>query len=313
MANAINTLAGIINFNDNNVDPAQVSDLLQDTLLLSALNAKAASNGTQHKYLKETVASNAAFRAVNEGRVKTYSQDELITDTLQVIDAGFDFDKALLMGAVREDILAKELARSLRGAFVGIEKQVIYGTTALGDTAGFTGLVNSTALDALSDTMVIAPSPTQAEGADLQTSVYLIRTGDDDVSVILGENGQLNVGDPYEFKKVVNPGTDNKAYDALGVSVLGYGGLQIGSTYSAARICNIQTALDDDDIYNALSLFPSGRQPNLIVMNRTALKFLRNSRTATNQTGTPAPRPTEVEGIQIVVSDQIVNTEPVVS
>jgi hypothetical protein len=312
MANAINTLAGVINFNDNNVDPAQVSDLLQDTPLLSALNAKAASNGTQHKYLKETVASNAAFRAVNEGRVKTYSQDELITATLQVIDAGFDFDKALLMGSVREDILAKELARSLRGTFVGLEKQVVYGTSALGDSAGFTGLVNSTALDAIADAMVIAAG-TAGSSSDSQTSVYLIRTGDDDVSVILGEDGQIEIGDPYEFKKVVNPGTDNKAYDAIGVSVLGYGGLQIGSTYSAARICNIETVLTDDDIYNALSLFPSGRQPNVIAMNRTALKFLRNSRTATNQTGTPAPRPVEVEGIEIVVSDQIVNTEPVVS
>ena len=312
MANAINTLAGVINFNDNNVDPAQVSDLLQDTPLLSALNAKAASNGTQHKYLKETVASSAAFRAVNAGLTKTYSQDELITATLQVIDAGFDFDKALLMGSVREDILAKELGRALRGAFVGMEKQVVYGTSALGDSAGFTGLVNSTALDAIADSMVIAAT-TAGSSADAQTSVYLIRSGDDDVSVILGENGQVEIGDPYEFKKVVNPGTDNKEYDAVGVSVLGYGGLQIGSTYSAARICNIETALTDDDIYNALALFPAGRQPNAIAMNRTALKFLRDSRTATNQTGTPAPRPTEVEGIPIVVSDQIVDTEPVVS
>jgi hypothetical protein len=311
MANAINTLAGVINFNDNNVDPAQVSDLLQDTPLLSALNAKAASNGTQHKYLKETVASSAAFRAVNAGLTKTYSQDELITATLQIIDAGFDFDKALLMGSVREDILAKELARSLRGAFVGMEKQVIYGDTALGDSAGFKGLLNSTALDNTDDTMVVAAG-TAGDGVNLQTSVYLIRTGDDDISVVIGENGQIEIGDPYEFKKVADVTADNKSYDAVGCSVLGYGGLQYGSTYSAARVCNIQTVLDDDDIYNALSLFPAGRQPNVIAMNRTALKFLRDSRTATNQTGTPAPRPTEVEGIPIVVSDQIVSTEAVV-
>jgi len=41
------------------------------------------------------------------------------------------------------------------------------------------------------------------------------------------------------------------------------------------------------------------------------LKQLRDSRTATNVTGAPAPRPTEVEGIPIIVTDAIVNTEAV--
>lgn len=319
MANAINTLAGVINFNDANVDPAQVSDLLQDTPLLSALNAKPASNGTLHKYLKETVASAAAFRAVNAGLTKTYSQDELVSATLQIIDAGFDFDKALLMGSVREDILAKELGRALRGAFVGIEKQVIYGTKAntgatdLASADGFLGLANSTALDATGDTMVVAAA-TAGSTADSQTSVWLIRTGDDDISVVIGEDGQIEIGDPYEFKKVADVTADNKSYDAVGVSVLGYGGLQNGSTYSAARVCNIETALTDADIYNGLSLFPAGRQPNVIAMNRTALKLLRSGRTSvtSNTTGAPAPRPTEVEGIPIVVTDSILNIEPVI-
>ena len=320
MANAINTLAGVINFNDANVDPAQVSDLLQDTPLLSALNAKPASNGTQHKYLKETVASAAAFRAVNAGLTKTYSQDELITATLQIIDAGFDFDKALLMGSVREDILAKELGRALRGAFVGIEKQVIYGTstnsagTQLGAAAGFAGLIEAAgSLDALADDMVVSAADVTTSTDDEQTSVYLIRSTDDDVSVVLGEDGQVEIGDPYEFKKVADVTADNKSYDAVGVSVLGYAGLQYGSTYSASRVCNVNNALTDDDIYNGLSLFPAGRQPNIIAMNRSSLKKLRDSRTATNQTGTPAPRPTEVEGIQIVVTDQIGSLEKFLS
>jgi len=89
--------------------------------------------------------------------------------------------------------------------------------------------------------------------------------------------------------------------------------LQLGSKYSAARIANVETALDDDKIYEALSLFPASLQPTHICMNRTALKLLRASRTSTNATGAPAPRPTEVEGIPIIVSDQIVQTEAVVA
>ena len=48
-------------------------------------------------------------------------------------------------------------------------------------------------------------------------------------------------------------------------------------------------------------------------MNRNALRMLRNSRTAVNATGAPAPRPTEVEGIPIVVTDGIGSAESVVS
>ena len=311
MANAINTLAGLINFNDANVDGIEVSDLLQDTPLLARLYAKAASNGTLHKYLKETVASSAAFRAVNAGLTKTFSQDELITDTLKLLDASFDIDKGLLIGAITENILAKELARSVRAAFVGLEKQIIYGTTALGASAGFSGLMNQTTLDALADSMVIEPHGTAGTTADSQTSVFLIRTSDSDLSVIIGNDGQLTVGDPYDIRKVADVDVSNAAYSATAVDVLGYGGLQYGSIYSVARIANIETTFDDDDIYEALSLFPSAKQPNVIAMNRKALKLLRASRTATNATGAPAGVPMDVEGIEIVSTDTIVSTEPV--
>ena len=100
MAEATNTLAGLIQLNDRNLDDLNATDILDDAPLLQVLFAKAASNGTQHKHLKQTVASSAAFRAVNAGLSKTYSQDELVTIALKVIDASFDFDKALLMGSV---------------------------------------------------------------------------------------------------------------------------------------------------------------------------------------------------------------------
>jgi hypothetical protein len=88
--------------------------------------------------------------------------------------------------------------------------------------------------------------------------------------------------------------------------------VQLGGAYSAARICNVQTKLTDDDIYSGLALFPASRQPNVIVMNRNALKLLRESRTATNPTGNPAPRPTEVDGIPIIVADAVRSDEPVI-
>lgn len=49
--------------------------------------------------------------------------------------------------------------------------------------------------------------------------------------------------------------------------------------------------------------------PNYIVMNRRSAAQLRKSRTATNATGAPAPWPTEIEGIPIIVTDAIGNAE----
>jgi hypothetical protein len=125
----------------------------------------------------------------------------------------------------------------------------------------------------------------------------------------MGNDGKIVVEDePVIIQKT---DTASKLYPALYCPVTGYCGFQIGGAYSAARICNVETALTDDDIYSALALFPASRQPNMIVMNRKALSLLRASRTSTNATGAPAPRPTEVEGIPIVVTDQISSAEAV--
>ena len=314
MAESYNTLAGLVQFNDRNLADLEVNDLLDDAPLMSVLHAQAASNGTQHKYLKQTTASSAAFRAALAGLTKTASADTLVTDTLAILDGSFSTDVALADAykGGRDAWLQMELIRTMKQVFAVAEKQVIYGTG--NDASGFAGLVDDGQLDALADTMVYNAGGTTAS---TQTSAFLLRSGQDDCSFILGNDGNIVVEDePTVIEKVVNPGTDNKTYPALYVPVNGYSGFQIGGAYSAARIANVHPTdadaqLTDDMIYEALALFPAARQPNMIVMNRQALKMLRASRTAVNTSGAPAPRPTEVEGIPIVVTDQIVSTEAV--
>lgn len=314
MAEAWNTLAGLVQFNDKNLADLNISDLLDDSPLLRVLYATVASNGTQHKYLKQTVASSNAFRAVGAGLTKTPSEDVLVTDTLKILDGSFSVDKALADGYTKGGAAAymqKELVRTMRQRMFMAEKQIINGVNS--DAGGFVGLRDDTQLDAIADEMVIqAATPGATVGA--QSSVYLLRQGEDDVAVIAGENGNFNVDEePTIIEKIVDPGTDNKVYPAYYIAVCGYLGFQIGGARSAARICNVETALDDDDIYSAIKLFPSGRQPNLIVMNRNSLELLRKSRTAVTTTGAPAPRPTEVDGIPIVVTDAVTQTEAVVA
>ena len=67
--------------------------------------------------------------------------------------------------------------------------------------------------------------------------------------------------------------------------------------------------LTDALIYSALAKFPTGVRPDVMFCSRRSLHQLRNSRTATNQTGAPAPIPTEVEGIPIVPTDSLSDIE----
>jgi len=320
MAEAFNTLAQLIYINDQNLADLDVTDLLEDAPLLQVILAVNSSNGTQHKYLKQTLTSSAAFRAVGAGLTKTPSQDTLVTDTLKILDGSFDCDLALAdaFKAGRDAYLQRELIRTLKRQMFQVESQILLGTG--NDAGGFAGLADDGQLDAVADTMVYNGGGTTA---DINTSVYLIRSGENDCAVVLGSDGDeaqgtIKVEDPVVIEKVVDPGTDNKTYPALYVAAEGYIGFQIGGAYSAARIANINgtdanASLDDDMLFEALALFPSGRQPTQIAMNRAAQKMLRASRTATNATGAPAPRPTEVEGIPIVVTDGITSTEAVLA
>ena len=314
MAEAIDTLAGLVQMNDQNLADLDMSDLLDDAPLLKFLLAVGASNGTDHKYLKQTVASSNAFRAVGAGLTKTPSQDQLVTDTLKILDGSFSVDKALADAYTKggaEAFMARELKRTMKQRMFEAESQVINGVN--NDAGGFIGLRDDTQLDALADEMVVEAA-TPGAGVNLQSSVYFLREGIDDVAVIAGNDGRFDVAEEATIiEKAVNPGTDNKVFPAYYIAICGYLGFQIGAARSAARLCNIQGTLTDDDLYEALALFPSARQANVIAMNRGSLKALRASRTAVNPTGSPAPMPTNLDGIPIIVTDSITQIEAVVA
>lgn len=308
MANATNTLAGILNLGDANVD-IEVSDLLQDTPFLNALVAVPSTHGHNHKYNRETVAAGQGFRAIGSGLNNTAGQIELVTETLKFLDASWIDDiaaaKAMSTGKGGVDAwVAQQTRRSLRAGLVGAEKQVIYGDQTPGATAGFTGLV-----DFVDSGMVVDAG---GSTADSQTSVWAVRNTMDDFAVVYnGDNdGALEVSEVY---KTTVTNASSETYTAFRCDIDGYLGTQAGSKYTVGRLANVETALDDDDLGQLYSLFPASRKPTHWVMNRKALRLLRESRTATNERGEPAPFPTTAYGLPIVVTDQIISTEAVVA
>lgn len=309
MADSFLTLADLTKVNDQNIADLDIRDLLDEAPLLATLSADTASNGTDHKYLKETGAPTVGFRAVNAGRDNSNSTDTLVSMELKILAASFFVDKALADAYVKggpSAYVAREARRHLRAAFYMAEQQFIYGTDNEAD--GFNGLVDDANLDGLADEMVVG-----AGGSSARTSVWAIRTNDmgTDVQVITGNDGNIMIGD--SVVQQVEDGT-GKHYPAYYTPIEGWLGLQVGGKYSVGRLANVAAnALDDDLIADLINLFPANKPPNYIVMNRRSRGDLRKSRTATNSTGQPAPFPTEVHGIPIVTTDAITNAETAVA
>lgn len=308
MANDYLTLADLALINDKNLADRNISDLLQDAPLLALLPADLASNGTVHKYVKETGAPVVGFRAVNDGRENDTSDDTLVTLNLKILDASFKVDKALADAYIRGPAayLAREAGRHLRAAFFEAEKQFINGTGNIAD--GFTGLAD--ALD------LSAPTVIDAEGstADHGSSVYAIRATTDDVVAITGQGGKIMIDDAV-VQRVA--GATTGFYTAYWTPIQAWLGLQVGGIYSAGRLCNLTEqanhTLTDDFLAELIATFPAGRQPTHLVMSRRSRKQLQQSRTATNPTGAPAPFPTEAFGVPIVVTDGVLDTEDIVT
>lgn len=315
MANSPLGVSGLVAANDQNLSQEYVSDLLQAAPFINSLEAVPASNGTLHKYLKTTTAAGAGFRTPGSGRDQSSYAQTPVTVTLKLLDASFHVDRAIAdafhlgVDALME-ISAKE---AIKAALAKAEKQLIYGTGSLGDSDGFSGLVNNTAIDAASDTMVVNAGGSTANS---MTSVYAVYSSPADTAVVVGKNAagvMLDVGPRFETYML---DSSSLAYPAYSSVVHAWLGLQFGSVYSVGRICNIGASANkctDALIAQLLAKFPVDKRPNLLVMSRQSLFQLQASRTATNATGAPAPIPTESFGVPIIATDAVVNTEAVVS
>jgi hypothetical protein len=302
MADDYMALADLTIINDNNVADIDVRDLFDRAPLMAALNAVTASNGTVHKYFKTTGAPVVGFRDYNDGREHDSTVRTAVTIDLKVFDCSFTVDTAVARSykGGEEALIRLEAIEALRAGFFKLEQQVLNGTEA----AGF---------DGLADIYNTGAECINAGGSTACSSVYLIRSGLNDVSIVAGNSGQLTIGESV-LQRV--PGATGH-FMAYVTEIMALYGLQIGSqAKSAIRICNLNATdktLTDDLLYDAMAAFESGSPPTHIVMNRRSAQQLRKSRTATNATGAPAPVPVELEGIPIVISDAIGNAETAVT
>lgn len=293
------------------IDQTELSDLKNSATLTGILPIEDTSTGgITHKYQKYTQEPVVGFRAENDGREYDHSVDDTVTVTCKILDFSWAVDKANADAHYRgrEYLIAMEGARHLMAAMYALEKQIFYGTTSPGATAGFTGFLQSTFLDALADDMVINSGGTTATSV---SSVYALRVGGDDVKLVTPRAMGVELGDTTVIEKAGTTGF----YPAYYTPASMYIGLQLGGKFSIGRLANVEDAanddLTDDKLAELRSLFPARSKPQYFVANSGRLEALRQSRTATNVTGAPAPIVETSMGMIAIESDALIDTEAV--
>ena len=247
-----------------------------------------------------------SFRSANEGSTPVGSVYEQQLFACHIANPNWLCDKAV--ADAHEDgaaaYIAAEAFGVALGEFVHIGKQVYYGTG--NDAKGFPGL--NVLWDSAAHTVDATGS-----AANTGSSVWFVKFGPEGVQFLGGNNQQLTMSDVIT---IVATDGNGKKYSAYYQEMLAWIGMKMANKHAAVRICNLteqdNKTLNDKLLGKALAKFPVGLRPDACLMSRRSLEQLRSSRTATNATGAEAPTPTTFEGVPIIPTDSIVDTEAIV-
>jgi len=203
-----------------------------------------------------------------------------------------------------EALIAEEADAILNAALMALGKQFYYGRNGA-DGKGHPGLI-----DAVDSSMIVDAT---GSTADTASSVWAVKFGPQAVQWVFGDKGSLEMS---EVRKESILGQNNKRLTAYVQELLCYPGVQVAGKYSVAKIKNLTAqagkGLTDSLLDDLLSAFPVGQEPDAIFGTKRSLSQLRKSRTATNATGAEAPTPQDYEGVPLIATESILNTEAIV-
>ena len=268
--------------------------------------------GTSYKIGVRKTLPGVSFRAANGGTVYTKSEFENRLVECFILSGNIRADVAV--ASAYEDGIeawkAIEASGVMRQALIELGSQLYYGTA--NDDKGFPGLE---AIHTAYSATLSEPLTVDAGGstADTGSSVYGLKFGPQDVSLIFGQGNAFDLGE--WFQQMVNDGTSGQDYLAHVASLNAWVGLQVGSVFSVGRLRDATEDADDGvtdaKLAHLLSKYPVGHRPDAWFMNRRSAYQLQSSRsTALANVGqVVAPAPTESNGIPIIITDSITNTE----
>jgi hypothetical protein len=204
--------------------------------------------------------------------------------------------------------MAIEAAGVMAAALVTVGSQTIYGDAAT--SQGFFGLqALATALDAV---ITDAGGSTAGTGS----SVYIISAGNQGVQYVYGTGTTFDLS---PFREGDATDADGKRFAAYIADLTAWVGLQCVNKHAVARLKDFTEdsgkGVTDAKILDALRRMPIGSRPTHILMSRRSAYQLAISRTITPNakveaaTGLVNGLPTESNGLPIIVTDSITDTE----
>lgn len=277
--------------------------------------------GTSYYTVKRTGFPSVSFRSANEGVTPSKSTFAKQLVECYILASQVEVDKAVAL-AHEDGMAALEMIESsgvMKQALIELGSQIWYGVST--DAKGFPGVK---AAVTFGSTIFL-----NSGGSDalVQTSVYFVKYGNQDVSLITGNGTTFNLG---EFRDQTLYDGSNNAYEGRTAGLTAWTGLQIGNANCVGRIGNVGQdsetgdTLTDSKIAQLLQKFPVGYKPDEIWMNRRSAGQLQRSRTVVINSGpgsaraganveAVAPWPDSAFDIPIQVTDSILSTDAVES
>jgi hypothetical protein len=273
-------------------------------------------SGTSFHTLLRTSYPTAAFRNVNEGAETKKGAYERKLVECHYLDLPLEVDEALAQadnGDVK-DLMTLEGDGGMKGALRTIGTQVWYGRGTGGDAKGFPGAISVVS----SDLVVDATGTT----ADTASSAWLIVPGMQNGQFIFGGGNVLQM--PAWTRQRIT--RDSKHLMAWITNIAGWTGFQWVNQYCIGRIKKLTEdsgkGLTDSLVADLIAKFPSDVDLSgaKLFMTRRSARQLQKSRTPTTASDSgarrtssgveiAAPWPTESNGIPIVITSAISNTE----
>jgi len=279
-----------------------------------------AIKGTTYKALVRTaLPGGPAFRAANTGAAVIASRWDQRVNQAFFLDGQVRIDEAVLNASEfgPEFVMANEVTGVVKQKMIALGNQVYYGNPSTTDFgfAGFVYLYDPVAME-------VTANATGSLGATT-SSAWLVVNKPDCAEFIYGNNKGLEMG---QWMKQAIIGT-NTQYMGWVNNLSGYVGLSFNYAKSVCRIKNLaaygtasNTGLTDELVAAALAKFPVGVVPTHLFCTRAQRFFLQSSRTpvysSAGKAGVTAslslqyaPTPTESNGIPLIVTDSILDTE----
>jgi hypothetical protein len=273
--------------------------------------------GTSFDTFKRTGLPTVGFRNANEGVTPSKSTLTRGSVLCSILGGAIQCDKAVAQ-AFEDGSAAFEMIEAdgvMKAALQAIGRQVFYGVTT--DAKGFPGMKAFTP-------KATATACVSSGGSDagVQSSVYAVVFGEKFAQLVLGNEASIDLSD---FRDESFLDGEGKLVPGRVGDLTGWIGLALNHADCVKRLCNVGADTEtgdtcsDSKLADLLDLFPVGVVPNAIFMSRRSRKQLQKSRTVTlsgqgkDRPNQPiiAPTPQDYEGIPIIATDSILNTDAV--